>query len=284
MQRGRIQLRGRVRWKLRRARTLLRYGARRVGRLPIVFGNAIPKSGSKLLFNILRGLTRVGPFVDTGLNEIKPFMDGIPTPQTWINRQLDALAAGDIRFGYLYAHPDSLERLSRPGWASFMIIRDPRDTIVSEVFYASDMHPGHALHEHMRNLPRVEDRIETLIRGIPDGPRRRVNVREHYERFLPWLSQPEVCVLRFEDLLRQREVELARVMAHLEKHGAALDAPHERAIAILADEMAPRKSETFRQGRAQGWREHFTPANKEQFRSVAGDLLARLGYEWGSDG
>lgn len=284
MQQGRIQLRGRVRWKLRRAGTLLRYGPRRVGRLPIVFGNAIPKSGSKLLFNILRGLTRLGPFVDTGLNEIKPYMGGVPTPQAWINLQLDALAAGDIRFGYLYAHPDSLERLSRPEWAPFMIIRDPRDTIVSEVFYASDMHPGHALHEHMRSLPRVEDRIEALIRGIPEGPRQRVNVREHYERFLPWLSRPEVCVLRFEDLLRQREVELTRVLAHLEKHGAALDAPQERAISILADEMAPRKSETFRQGRAQGWRDHFTPANQEQFRSVAGDLLERLGYESGPDG
>ncbi|MGH2625188.1 MAG: sulfotransferase domain-containing protein [Anaerolineales bacterium] len=283
MQRGRIQVRGRVRWKLRRAGALLRHGPSRVGRLPIVFGNAIPKSGSKLLFNILRGLTRLGPFVDTGLNEIKPYLDGRPTPQPWINRQLDALAPGDIRLGYLYFHPDSLVRLSRPGWATFMIIRDPRDTIVSEVFYATDMHPGHALHEHMRSLPRVEDRIQALIGGIPEGPLRRVNVREHYERFLPWLGRPEVCLLRFEDLLRQREVELERMLGHLDQRGAAWDAPRDRAIAILAAEMAPGKSETFRQGRAQGWRDHFSPANKQLFLSVAGDLLERLGYESGPD-
>lgn len=283
MQRGKIQLRGRLRWKLRRAGAVLRHGPRRVARLPIVFGNAVPKSGSKLLFNILRGLTQVGPFVDSGLNEIKPYMDGRPTPQAWINRQLDALAPGDIRLGYLYFHPESLQRLSRPGWAVYMIIRDPRDTIVSEVFYATDMHPGHALHDHLGRLPRVEDRIEALIRGIPEGPLRRVNVREHYERFLPWIGRPEVCLIRYEDLLRQREVELGRVLGHLETRGGGWAVPRERAIEILTAEMAPGKSETFRQGKAHGWREHFSPANRELFRSLAGDLLERLGYESGPD-
>src|SRR3989304_6202448 len=55
------------RWRLRRASTSLRWNGFRVAGLPIVFGNAMPKSGSHLIIQILLGLTRLGPFVDPGL-------------------------------------------------------------------------------------------------------------------------------------------------------------------------------------------------------------------------
>ncbi|MBP1693986.1 MAG: hypothetical protein H6Q37_1869, partial [Chloroflexi bacterium] len=55
-----------VRWRARRAFTGLRWGANTLSLAPAVFGNAMPKSGSHLINQILQGLTRIGPFVNTG--------------------------------------------------------------------------------------------------------------------------------------------------------------------------------------------------------------------------
>ncbi len=246
--------------------------------MPVVFGNAIPKTGSKLLFNILRGLQDVGPFVDTGLNEIKPFRDGTPTPQSWIDAQLESLRPGDIRLGYLAWTPETERRLCRPGWAVYLIIRDPRDTIVSQVYYATQMHRGHALHDYLRSLPNMESRIDTMIRGIPQGPLKRASVREVYDRFLPWMKRPEVCLVRYEQLVNQTEETLGRMLGYLRGRGFASDDADEFLVSRLRDQMAPSKSETFRQGGTGGWRQHFTDGNREQFDRVAGDLLQVLGY------
>lgn len=280
MKRGQIQLRGRVRWKARRFRSTLKYGPRALRSLPVVFGNAIPKSGSKLLFNVLRGLTDLGPFVDSGLNPIKPYdVHGDPTSSEWIRRQLDALRPGDLRFGYLYATPENVKSACRPGWANFLIIRDPRDLIVSEIFYAMHLNPGHQLHEHLHSLKDMEARVEALVRGIPEGPLSRVDVRGHYERFLGWLDRPEVVTLKFEDLVTNRAVQLTRVLDHLMSFGFHPQESRQQALQVLSAGMAPERSTTFRKGKSGEWREHFSARNKDLFKQVAGDLLVQLGYE-----
>ncbi|HET7009902.1 MAG TPA: sulfotransferase domain-containing protein [Anaerolineales bacterium] len=279
LNRGSIQLRGMIRWKWRRLRTALRYGSAALRRQPIVFGNAIPKSGSKLLFNILRGYEDIGPFVDTGLNEIKPFQGGRPTPSPWIHAQLDALGPGDVRFGYLPWTPQLERRLCRDGWATYLIVRDPRDTVVSAVYYATQMYPGHALHEYLGSLPDMEARIGTIIQGISEGPLRRASVRQHFERFIPWMQQPEVCLVRYERLVQEPEATLGSMLEYLRRRGFAAKEEDAKLISRLRAGMAPSRSETFRKGGAGGWRQHFTEHNREQFEAVAGDLLQVLGYE-----
>lgn len=279
MRRGQIQLRGLIRWKVRRARTLARYGVNAMNRLPVVFGNAMPKNGSKLLFNIMRGLPRLGPFVDTGLNAIKPYFRNEPTSLRWIRGQLDMLRPGDVRLGYLYAVEENVAGICRPGWANFLILRDPRDALVSEVFYAMDMHPQHLLHDYLASLSSMEARLDTLIFGIPEGKLKRVNVREHYELFLRWLDYEDIFPIRFENLITEPRVGLGRILDFLGSMGFEPDLPRDQAIDILQTQMAPEKSETFRKGKSGGWRNHFTDANKEHFKQVADELLIIMGYE-----
>jgi hypothetical protein len=279
LRRGQIQLRGRLRWKAKRIRVMLRHGSSAMGSMPIVFGNAIPKCGSKLLFNILRVLPAIGPCVDVGLNEIKPFFRGESTSQAWINSQLDALRPGDIRLGYLYASPESISRLTADTWATFMIIRDPRDQVVSEVHYAMDMHKGHAMHDFLHRLPDMSSRLQTMILGVPEGPARRVGVQEHYERFLPWLEQSEVTVVRFEELTRFRRETLALILDRLLERGFRLFCTREEAINLLQQAMKPAKSETFREGKSGGWVDTLSRENIEAFKATSGQLLIRLGYE-----
>jgi hypothetical protein len=281
--RGQIQLRGRLRWWWRKLLLRRTTGNGQRKSLPIVFGNAIPKSGSTLLFNILRGLPKIGPFTDTGLNEIKPYFRGQPTSQAWIQAQLQALGPGDVRFGYLYASPENIALLSRPGWAHYLILRDPRDVIVSEVFYALEINQGHLLHGFLASQEDIEARLNVLIRGIPEGPLKRVDVRGHYLRFLPWLQQDSVHVVRFEALLGQPRQALSAMLDHLNEHGFELKLSRERTLGILQGQMAPEKSVTFRKGQTGDWRTHFTELNKQVFKDVAGDLLVQLGYEADTD-
>ena len=279
IRRGQIQLRSRFRWRIKRWETILRAGYGPVSNLPIVFGNAIPKSGSKLLFNILRSLEGVGPFIDTDLNEIKPFFQGEPTDPRWIKAQLEALRPGDIRFGYLYAQDDYLRRLTGPGWASFLILRDPRDQIISEIFYAMDIHLDHGMHAYLQSLPDMSARIDAMIHGVDKGASSRVGVREHYERFSGWWRSPDICVVRFEDLVDRRESELVHILAHLEDCGYKPKEPRETILAVFKNAMRPERSETFRKGKTGTWREHFTPQNIEAFKTQANGLLIELGYE-----
>lgn len=269
----------RAKWLGRRARAGLRAGWPRLSAMPVVFGNAIPKSGSTLFFNILRGMPEIGPFVVSGLPVIKPFTDGKPTSPTRISRQLRSLRGGDIACGYLYATPENMAEVLRPNWANFLILRDPRDTIVSAVHYAMDLYPGHALHDYLRRLPSLGERIEVFIYGIAEGALQRVGVRQHYERFLPWTGSSQVCVVRFEDLLSDPAGQLGRMLDWLQSLGFVPELPKPQAIAALAAQMDPAQSATFREGRAGGWREQFTEANKRHFKEAAGALLVDLGYE-----
>ena len=41
----------------------------------------------------------------------------------------------------------------------------------------------------------------------------------------------------------------------------------------------PKRSPTFRSGKAGGWQEAFTEEHKRLFKEVSGDLLIELGYE-----
>ena len=55
-----------MRYQGRRWAVALRYGPGSLDRLPAVLGNAMPKSGSHLIIQVLQGLTRIGPFVNPG--------------------------------------------------------------------------------------------------------------------------------------------------------------------------------------------------------------------------
>ena len=152
--------------------------------------------------------------------------------------------------------------------------------IISHVFYATQMHPGHGMHKYYtRVLQTMEERIQAAIQGVEEPGAELSSVRAKYEAYLGWLEQPAVLSLRFEDLVLNREQALNRLLDYLEQRGFQPRLPRAQAIQALTRAIAPKKSGTFRKGQPGNWREHFTAANKEQFKQVAGDLLLRLGYE-----
>ena len=235
-----------------------------------------PSRGSHLLHQILLGLLDLGPFVDPGWPPVNRDQDNRKLPANQILAGLDAMQSGEIRYGYLHAEPPWIESLTRPGMAAFFVHRDPRDWVISQIFYALDMHPGHMLHRHYHALPDMESRINAAIMGVDTPELNAPSVAERYGHYLGWLDIPGVCALRFEDLINDRENTLGSMLDHLETHVPSL--LRAESIQTLAAAIAPRKSGTFRKGQPGEWREHFTEANLALFEAQTGKLLVRLDY------
>ena len=253
----------------------------RVDALPAVFGNSMAKAGSHLLAQYLEGLTAISPLL---------FLDPFPIRTiTAEGRRLEAeevvghlrrLRAGEIRWGYLPGRPEYVGALLEGNRVAYFLMRDPRDKVISHILYALEIHKGHAMRRYYAELPDMETRIERTIRGVPGMVQ---DIRSSYESYLAWLDQPRTLTVSFEDLVRDREATLLRMLAHVEAAGVELQTDRQEALAVLNRRMAPGRSPTYRAGRPGNWQQYFTEANKRSFKEVTGDLLVRLGYEQGSE-
>jgi len=270
----------RARWQGRRAAAALRWGPGALQRTPAVLGNAMPKSGSHLIIQVLQGLAHLGPFVNPGFPPVNRGEDNRKLGEAAILANIQGMRPGDIGYGYISAVEPYLTVLSQLGRATVFIYRDPRDMIVSHVFYATEMHPGHWMHRYYtQSLASMEERINAAIQGVEEPGSELTDIRRRYEGYLGWLEQPGVLSLRFESLILERREALGRLLDYLESRGYTPKIPRPQAVELLGQSIAPRKSGTFRKGQPGNWREHFTETNKELFKKNAGDLLIRLGYE-----
>jgi sulfotransferase 6B1 len=251
---------------------------------PAVFGNAMPKSGSHLINQVLHGLTRIGPFVYPGFPPVNRTEENKKLSDDAILQNINRMRPGDIGYGYINANEPFLSALTVPGRATIFVYRDPRDMIISHIFYATQMHEDHWMHQYYtETLHTMEERINAAIEGVQEAGSELTPVRRRYEGYLGWLTLPEVLSLRFEDLILEREIAFNRLLDYLEQRGYQPRADRAQAVAALGQAIVPKKSGTFRKGKPGNWQEYFTEANKALFKEKAGDLLIQLGYERTTD-
>ena len=251
---------------------------------PPVFGNSKPKSGSHLLLQILNGFTKIMPYKYVEAEPIRTIKkDGGRRTAEEIAADLESVPQGVIGWGYVDAAPENVAVLCQPNRVNYFIYRDPRDMLVSHVFFATDMREEHGMHEYYKSLPDFGARLNVAITGIERDGLKMVSVKRRYESVFQWLEQKQVMCLRFEDLINNRDFTLNAMLDEVEKTGYRIPTPREKALAVLADAIQPKKSHTFRSGKTGGWKRHFTEEHKKLFKDVAGDLLIRLGYEKDND-
>ena len=268
---------------VRRARTLIRWKKASFKGVPIIFGNSMPKSGSKMLLQILKGMSDIGPFVETGGGPIRTItIKGRYRSSKEVIGDLQHFRPGDIGWGYLRVTPENLQFLCRPDWVSYLIIRDPRDMLISHIYYATEMYKGHGMHEYYQSIS-MDERLKTAIQGIHKDGLDMPDVRTRYEHIWDFLHQPEILVIRFENLILNREKTLNAMLEHLEAHDYQILVERSRAIQALMAAIDPGKSSTFRKGKVGDWRDHFNNEHKRLFKEVTDDLLIRLGYENNND-
>ncbi len=251
---------------------------------PPIFGNSKPKSGSHLLLQILNGFTRIMPYKYVDADPIRTIAkEGRRKTREEVLSGLKCVPRGVIGWGYVEATPENVAFLCQPGWVNYFIYRDPRDMLVSQVFFATDMHEEHGMHEYYNSLPSFSERLKVAIRGIDRDGLYMVSVKQRYEGVFQWLEQKNVMCIRFEDLINNRDTTLNAMLDEVGKTGYRIPTPRRQALSILVDAIQPGKSHTFRSGKTGGWREHFTDEHKTLFKDIAGDLLLKLGYEQTND-
>jgi len=263
-----------LRWRLRRM-------ANQRADLPALFANSFPKSGTHLLTQVLAGFTQLGPFIDSGLPAVTMFngRTGETFPTTVLMRRINRFGPGDIGYGHLHAQPQIADALCKPGMAAYFILRDPRDVVVSHAYYVTSENAQHVLKDHYDQLGSYEVQLKVSITGLEEIGFDFPDIAGRFSPYMGWLDQPEILSLHFEDFLSQREESLQRVLAHAIASGFAFEGDRDEAVEKLSAVMDPKRSPTFRSGKAGGWREKFTPVHKDLFKQIAGDLLIRLGYE-----
>jgi len=251
---------------------------------PPIFGNSKPKSGSHLLWQIMNGFTQIMPYKYVEADPVRMIKkNGGRRTADRIADDLRHIPKGVIGWGYIEASPENVAVLCQPGRVNYFIYRDPRDLLVSQVFFATDMHEGHGMHEFYKSLPDFGERLKVAITGIDRDGLKMVSVKGRYEGVFEWLEQPHVMCIRFEDLIEERDATLSAMLDEVEKTGYKIPTLREKALEILAAAIQPKKSQTFRSGKTGGWKEYFTDEHKALFKDVAGDLLVKLGYEKNND-
>ncbi len=158
--------------------------------------------------------------------------------------------------------------------------RDPRDTVVSMInflegrtregygnFYEADI-----FSTILASKPTWDEKIDYALRDPS------FLARDQFEKALWLLNHPNVCKVRYEDLVgprgggtRQQQIKAVdRVLRHV---GSNLDAE------AVADRVYNPNAWSFHQGRGGGWRERFSQRNLDRFTEQFGDLLEQYGYE-----
>jgi hypothetical protein len=251
---------------------------------PPIFGNSKPKSGSHLLLQILNGFTQIMPYKYVEAEPVRTITkDGRRKTKDEILDELKRVPDGVIGWGYVEATPENASFLTSAGRVNYFIYRDPRDMLVSHVFFATDMQEEHGMHDYYNSLPDLSARLKVAITGIDQDSLHMVSVKQRYDGVFQWLEQKKVMCIRFEDLMNNRDTTLNAMLDEVEKTGYKIPTPREHAISTLVEAIQPKKSHTFRAGKTGGWREFFTEEHKRLFKDIAGDLLVRLRYEKNND-
>ena len=234
---------------------------------PILLSVSFPKSGTHLLDQILLGFSKVAPFSKRLHSFYAEYEgeSGRKRPPEQAFAWLNSLKPGDIASAHLFARPEAVEKVCSPDFVSYFIFRDPRDVVVSHVFYVTDMETRHVHHEYYASLPDFNTRLNVSILGRPDAGVEFPDIAARFAPYLGWQDRPEVLSIHFEDLINDRSTALTRIMDHMLAR-APLPALRQEILDALEGSINPKRSPTFRSGKTGEWKKHFTPEHKRIFK------------------
>jgi sulfotransferase 6B1 len=261
--------------------------------LPTLLGISFPKSGTHLLDQILLGFANVAPYGKRLHSFYAEYEgeSGVKRAPEQALRWLDSLGPRDVASAHLFARPDTVARVCTPKFIPYFIFRDPRDVVVSHVFYVTEMESRHVHHAYYQSLPDFNSRLSVSILGRPDSNIEFSNIADRFAPYLDWLNHHEVLAIHFEDLINDCAATLTRIMDHFLIRVLAdpavlrgtLHTTRQLILDSLESSINPTKSPTYRSGKTGEWKKHFTDEHKKIFKDVAGDLLVKLGYEKNND-
>jgi hypothetical protein len=221
-----------------------------------VLVNSIPKSGTHLATRVIEELTGfVGRIIPTNLDDLKSnqFM-GAHLPYSVENELL----------------------LRKNNVKGVFIFRDPRDQLVSNVFFIYKFPQLWPMVQHLTFDQLLEYLIKdgSLITSLN-------NIDAFYKSFLPWKEILDIFyTTQFEKLigplgggtLASQLTEIKNIAAHI---GISISDGQ----AMKISQAIYGNTWTFREGKIGSWKKYFNEQHKRLFKHIAGQLLIDLGYE-----
>ena len=233
--------------------------------------NGSPKTGTTWMVKLINSIP--------GYQEIGNFNGDL--------KQYRGVKPGDVVHGHDW-YTDKLARIFHEnGINVVLMIRDPRDQLVSRVFHVRRV-GTHAWNEELAGT-NLDEAIMLCIEGRNGLP----GTRTMIELTQSWLeSDFDLLSVRYEDLIEDTEKEFRRVLGYLD-----IDLPDSLINSIIERNQFERLSggrRFWRQARQQGqadpeshfrkgivgdWKNYLKESHKSRFKEVAGDKLVELEYE-----
>lgn len=239
---------------------------------PRILLNSIPKSGTHLMIQILQGIPNIKMNGE--------FYEGLPSQLNDHYVRLSRMQLNQFAWGHVYYSPAYAKILNQLEFKQIFLSRDPRDMVVSFVYFIIDKYPQHELYPYFtKQLKTNKQRYLALIEGVDHL--KYPNIADWIGKFSGWLYVSNRFPVRFEDLIisiESRRQTLTKMVNYIWE-GQPLPMSTERLVKLMENNIDPKKSRTFRSGKIGSWRYEFDQEVKAAFKKVFGSKLIQLGYE-----
>ncbi len=225
----------------------------------MIFANSFPKSGTGLLRQVLKPFgpdnMHFGMF-DRVTGELRSHLAVFNTLN--ILRNQDGFVTCHLHWDPGYEH------LILPDHKMIMLIRDPREIIVSHVKYVRAM-PDHNLHEYFMSFD--EEHCYFLSMAGIEGTL--PNLADRFLPYLGWLKghfHPDVLTISYQILVEMPTNACAKIAFHLEPERFKKDKEfRETIVGRMLAGIDPEKSNTYRPGDCKRWQDEMPEKAQEYF-------------------
>jgi len=237
-----------------------------------ILANSIPKSGTHLLERLLYLLP---PFS----RKIKGTLFKSNIGSVDFNSLCKHLVNGQFLVSHFAYDKDYLEVIHKNNLKTIFMIRDPRDIVISDAHYITNINKKHKLHDYFINLPSNKERLYKCMLGNKNPEL--FSIAQTLERFYLWIKEKNVLTVKFEDLIGaegggSKEIQdktVSRILDFVE-----VDTNYDERSKLL-EKIFYSKSKTFHKGKIRQWEKIFDDDDKSLFKNIAGEWLIKYGYE-----
>jgi len=236
-----------------------------------VLVNGSPKSGTTWMLKMIASLP--------GYRDVGNFYGDI--------QKYHSVQPGDVVHGHDAYTPELKNILLSEGIKVILMLRDPRDQLVSRMFHVKRS-TNHAWHEQMKNL----DNDEALMLCI-EGREKLPSTADIIGLAQTWLQgNAEAHCVRYEDLLADSVAHFKQVLNYLgisddnalaevivEKNRFSRLSMGKRIWQPSRKPGQENAKSHFRKGIVGDWRNYLKSKHIQRFKEVAGQQLIELGYE-----
>ena len=225
--------------------------------------STLPKAGSHLIIKCLQMITNKKPRFIAGLD--------LKNTTKFLN------LADQFPWGHLSYSNESLTFLDKYSYKKFFIYRDPRDWLVSAIYW-NFRQGNEGLFPKDLISKDFSEKIHYALLHL--------NSSKVYIEYIKWLNDSECCSVKFEDLIgpkgegtiKNQLCAIKTISKHINHNLSDAE------IIDIADNLFGNTA-TFRNGQIGSWKSHFIQQDIDLVKTLFGELLIELGYEkdlnWG---